>query len=133
MTTYVRRDLEALNLAVSYAVSQCDMPVEYSSYLCDVSRSMIAQLRSYVWSERMGSTCVQFTFTHAEPETWWDAFKVAHPWVDRWFYDFVEPPRYRHYRWTKSVPVEATALFPAYREPRGVGPVRYRLTIAEHR
>lgn len=122
------RILEFFEFAVQEALSrhqlQCMTSVEPTIvYTAD---HLVARLHAYVTSEKMGTRTVELTVheRHSRPLTWWDQFKEEHPWINRWFYDFIEPPKYKHeYKTTtKSVTLEARALFPHYAPPKGFSP-----------
>ncbi len=107
--------LEAVPLASHLEIDRDFIrDAELTRHMDDHLRRMVLEMRAHVWSQSLGQKSISFEFSHAEPLTWWDHFKAEHPRLCA----RLSPPKYKHTKFSKSVPVEAKALFPNYVPPR---------------
>jgi hypothetical protein len=126
--TYTRT-LELIRFALQQRISRSSIrdAVFFDVALEHISGDIVIRLERSVVSEQAGRTSVSFESSHAEPLTWWDHFKAEHPRLCA----RLEPPRYKHTKFSKSIPVEARMLFPDYAPPYGLGRSQWQIRVME--
>jgi hypothetical protein len=133
------RTLELARMVWAAEISDYQIELNGTFEWDHMVRKGVLHLVAEVTSENLGEVEREcwgiIRVRHSEPLTWWDKYKHDHPWVDRWCYDFIEPPKFKHtyvnYHQKFTFRFTGQMLFPDYKIPKGQAFRRSRWLIRE--